>query len=372
MSVKCRRIIDIMEQLAPSFLAESWDNVGLQIGNKEKEIKKVMISLEINNKIVDEAISKNVDMIITHHPLIFKPMKRIDYSDPIGEIINKLVKNDINLYSAHTNLDISIGGTNDYIGKLLNLHDLRPLTITYNKKYYKLVVFVPEENIDELREAISLAGAGHIGNYSHCTFQTLGTGTFKPLEGSNPYVGSFNNLEKVKEYRIETIVPANRLAQVINAMLKAHPYEEVVYDIFPLENKFESLGFGRIGYLETPISLKDLASELKIKLKADIVKLIGSEFKQVKKIAICTGSGSEFIKAAYKNKCDCYITGDIKYHDAQYALELGLSIIDAGHFETENIICKPIKDYLLNEIKIKNYDLEVITSDININPFTYL
>lgn len=369
MSVKCCDIIDIMENIAPSYLAESWDNVGLLVGDKDSLVSKIMICLELNSIIIDEAIEKGIDMIITHHPLIFKPLKKFVVSDPIANIISKLIKNDINLYSAHTNLDIAIGGTSDYMAELLNLKDLSPLNITHNKKYCKLVVFVPEDNIEDVREAISQAGAGNIGNYSHCTYQTKGTGTFKPLKGAKPHIGNLDELEKVSEYRLETIVSMDKLNNVVNYMLKAHPYEEVAYDIIPLENKIESLGVGRIGYLDDVMELKELALKLKNILSADRVKLIGDESMNVEKIAICTGSGSEYIIDAYKNRCDCYITGDIKYHDAQLAKELGISIIDAGHYETENIICIPMKERLINEFAKNKYELEVITSEININPF---
>lgn len=369
MSVKCNDIMNIIEGIAPTYLAEKWDNVGLQVGNKNREINKIMICLELNNKIVDEAVEKDIDMIVTHHPLIFKPLSKLVSSDPIVRVVNKLIKNDINLYSAHTNLDIAIGGTSDYLADLLNLKNLKPLSVTQKKKYCKLVVFVPEDSIDKVREAISSAGAGHIGNYSHCTFQGKGIGAFKPLQGSDPYIGKPGELEKVDEYRLETIVSINELNNVLSSMLKAHPYEEVAYDLIPLENNIEELGFGRIGYLTNPMTLKNLALEVKNILNADMVKIIGDESKPMSKISICTGSGSEFIKSAYKNKCDCYITGDIKYHDAQLAVDLGLNIIDAGHYETENIICKPLKERLSKEFERNNYNLEVIISDIDINPF---
>ncbi|SHJ79674.1 Nif3-like dinuclear metal center hexameric protein [Paramaledivibacter caminithermalis] len=369
MSVECRNIINIMENIAPAFLAEEWDNVGLQVGNPNRAVKRIMICLELNGKTMDEAVEKDIDMIITHHPLIFKPLRKLVTLDPIVRIVNKLIKNDINLYCAHTNLDIAIGGTSDYLAQLLNLKDVSPLSITHNKKYSKLVVFVPEDSIEDVREAISQAGAGNIGNYSHCTFQTKGIGTFKPLDGAVPYIGNINELEKVNECRLESIVAVDTINDVIKAMLKVHPYEEVAYDIIPLDNRIESLGLGRIGYLENPKKLKQLALELKNVLNADQIKMIGDESMVIEKIAICTGSGSEFIKDAYKNKCDCYITGDIKYHDAQFAKELGLNVIDAGHYETENIICSSLKERLITELEKNNYKLEVIISELNINPF---
>lgn len=372
MSINCKRIIDIMEKIAPTYLAEDWDNVGLQIGDKNKEINKVMVCLEANQEVLNEAISKEVDMIITHHPLIFKPIKKMLTSDPIVNIINKFIKHDINLYCAHTNLDIAIGGTSDYIGKLLELNNLKPLTITYREKFYKVVVFVPESNLEEVRNAMGIAGAGKIGNYSHCTYQSLGTGTFMPLKGSDPYIGKVNTLEKVKEYRLESIVSKEKLNNVIQSIIKAHSYEEVAYDIIPLANNIEEMGIGRIGYMKESKSLEALAENLKEKLKTDTLKIVGKTDKIVEKIAICTGSGSDFIKDAYLNKCDCYITGDIKYHEAQYALQLGLTVIDAGHFETENIISIPLKDYIIDECKNKGYNIDVITSDLNLNPFRYI
>ncbi|WP_432409307.1 Nif3-like dinuclear metal center hexameric protein [Wukongibacter sp. M2B1] len=369
MSVKCNEIMKVLEEIAPISLAENWDNVGLQVGDKDRAIEKIMVCLELNDKIIDEAIEKDVDMIVTHHPLIFKPLKKLLSSDPIVRVINKLIKNDINLYCAHTNLDIAIGGTSDFLASLLNLNDIKPLSITENKKYYKLVVFVPENNIEAVREAVSIAGAGSIGNYSHCTYQSKGLGTFKPLQGADPYIGEIDKVEEVEEYRLETIVAANELSRVLEAMLKAHPYEEVAYDVIPLENNIESLGIGRIGYLSMGKDLKEFALEIKNILCADSVKIIGNEKQIIKKIGICTGSGSDYIKTAYKNGCDCYITGDIKYHDAQLASDLGLCIIDAGHYETENIICTPLKNRLLKDFKKNNFDIEVVTSKININPF---
>ncbi len=370
MSIKCSEVVNIMEDIAPSYLAEDWDNIGLQIGNKEKEIKKILVCLEVNKAIVEEAVEKEIDIIISHHPLIFKPLKRIVNTDPIANVVRELIKNDINLYCAHTNLDIAKGGTSDYLSSLIGLKDLSLLTITHNKKYYKLVVFVPKESVNDVRNAIGSAGAGNIGNYSHCTFQSQGEGRFKPLEGSNPYIGSINNIEKVEEYRLESIVPENNLCNVLNEMIIAHPYEEVAYDIIPLANKYEEQGLGRIGYLDHPLTLKELSIKLKDILNTNHIRFIGDKDRSIHKIAICTGSGSDFIKDAQSKGCDCYITGDIKYHEAQFAKDLGIAIIDGGHYETEHIITTPLRNYLKKEIDNKGYNVEVITTKIDINPFT--
>lgn len=369
MSVKCSNIIRVMEKIAPTSLAEKWDNVGLQVGDTSRAVKKVMICLELNNDVMDEAIEKDVDMIITHHPLIFKPLKNLVSSDPIVRIISKLIKNDICLYSSHTNLDNVDGGTSDYFAELLNIRDLSTLTISHTKKYYKLVVFIPDSHLEGVSNAIGIAGAGQIGNYSHCTFQSKGMGTFKPLEESNPYIGKAGEIERVSEYKLEAIVPQDKLGGVIEAMTEAHPYEEVAYDVIPLENKIEAIGSGRVGYLETEKTTQELAKNIKALLGAQRVSIVGDENKTLKKVAICPGSGADFIRDAYKNNCDCYITGDVKYHDAQLAIQLGINIIDAGHYDTEKIICSPLKQRLLKELKEESIEIDVITSDIDINPY---
>jgi len=369
MPVSCKELTSKLEEYAPLHFAQEWDNVGLLVGDENKDIERVLISLELTKDILKDAIDKKVDLIITHHPLIFKPIKNIINQDQIGDIIIKLIKHDINLYCAHTNLDITQGGTSDYLGKILNIKNMTPLSITYNDKFFKLVVFTPEESADKVLEAISEAGAGNIGNYSACSFQSSGVGTFKPLEGANPHIGQVNKLERVKEIKLETIVPIHKINPVLNALFGVHPYEEVAYDLIPLGNKVNSYGFGRMGYLENSITLYDLALLLKDKLKVNTIKVIGEEEKIIQKLAICTGSGAKFIKDAIKNNCDCYISGDINYHDAQYAFDSGLSIIDAGHFETENIICKQIKEYLsfyfYNEVNF-------FVSQRDINPFNYI
>jgi dinuclear metal center YbgI/SA1388 family protein len=372
MPEKCRTIINLIEGVAPTHLAESWDNVGLQIGNLDGEVHKVMVCLEVTDAVIVEAIEKKVDMIITHHPLIFKAIKSICASDPIGKMLHKLIRNDIILYCAHTNLDTAIGGTNDVVAQALNLEGVTFLRKTYQETFYKLVVFVPETHIEVVRVSICEAGGGHVGDYSHCTYQTMGTGTFMPLEGSNPYIGKKNELEKVEEYRLETIVSHKNLKEVLQKMKEAHPYEEVAYDVFALSNNIESFGMGRIGMLKESIKLSLLCDELKLKLGLDHVKVAGDVNRWVQKIALCTGSGAEFIYDAYKAGCGCFITGDVKYHDAQYAIQLGIAVIDAGHFETENFACKIIAQSLQEMAKQLNYHVDIFPSKTYINPFNIL
>ncbi|KXG75896.1 Nif3-like dinuclear metal center hexameric protein [Thermotalea metallivorans] len=372
MPEKCQKIINFIENFAPSPLAERWDNVGLQIGDRDKAIHRVMVCLEVTDAVIDEAVSKNIDMIITHHPLIFKPVKSIRWDDPIGRMIQRLIRQDIVLYCVHTNLDVADGGTNDAIALALNMEEIKPLTNTYKEKFFKLAVFVPESHVEAVREAMCSAGAGHIGNYSHCTFQTLGIGTFQPLEGSNPFIGTRNTLERISEYKLETIVSHKMLHPTIEKMLKAHPYEEVAYDVFALENEVDARGMGRIGVLREPVKLSIFCEKIKSKLELQTIRIAGDANRFVRKIALCTGSGSEFIYDAYQAGCDCYITGDVKYHDAQYALQLGIAVIDAGHFETENFACKMIAQYLGEMARQQKYDIEIMESTAYINPFHVL
>lgn len=365
--MKCKEIIGIMEKIAPEELAESWDNVGLQIGNKEDDIKRVLVTLDITEQVVDEAIEGNIDMIISHHPFIFKPISSITMNDSKGKLINKLIKNDINLYVSHTNMDIADDGLNDMLAKKLQLKNIKVLSPTTSEKLYKIAVFVPEGYEDDVRAALGNSEAGWIGNYSHCTFQTKGTGTFKPLEGASPFIGKIDDIEKVDEYRIETIVTQRNLSNAINKMIEAHPYEEVAYDIYPLEIEGKVSGLGRIGELENPMESETFINSLKTILNIDIIRVAGIKKDKIKKVGLCTGSGIEFMKDAAKAGADVYISGDVKYHEAQMAEDLNILLIDAGHYSTEMIFIEGVKAYLDKEIGVEN--IEVINSQVNEDVF---
>ncbi|TCO80018.1 Nif3-like dinuclear metal center hexameric protein [Marinisporobacter balticus] len=372
MGEKLATVINIMESIAPPYLGENWDNVGLHIGQHDRSIRRILVCLEVTEAIIDEAVYKNIDMIICHHPLIFKTIKHIRTDNPIEKMIYRLIKKDIALYCAHTNLDIAHGGTNDVLAKFLNITETKPLIISDKEKYFKLAVYVPKTHVQKVSEAICSEGAGHIGNYSHCTFQTEGVGTFKPLDETNPFIGDIGNIEKVEEQKIETIVLKENLNKVIQSMLTVHPYEEVAYDIIPLKNQIHKHGLGRVGKLVKPIEVGEFCEAIKSKLGIKFVRVIGNLDKTIQKIGVCTGSGAAFIEDAYKARCDCYITGDVKYHDAQYALSLGITLIDAGHFETEYIVCEPLAEGLKKMIEKDDYDLEIVLASNDMNPFQTL
>ncbi len=369
MTEKIQTVINLVEQLAPKYLAETWDNVGLQVGDPAGEVQKVLVSLDINAEVVEEAIREDVDLIVCHHPLIFQPLKSIRFDNPLGKLITQLIGNSIAVYVAHTNLDSAKEGINNLLAETLGLQETEVLAPSSEEKYYKLVVFVPQGHQDQVREALAQAGAGWIGNYSHCTFQTVGTGTFQPGAGAKPFIGQVGELEKAEEYRLETIVPARLAGKVIKALLKAHPYEEVAYDLYPLLNEGPKLGLGRIGKLAKPLTLAELIQQIKDKLELPSVRFGGDPDQTVEKVALCGGSGASlFSKAVFKG-ADVLLTGDIKYHEGQDMLAQGLSFIDAGHNGTERIIVPVLAAYLRAKATQAKLNIEVVESQVNTDPF---
>ncbi|HHV45432.1 MAG TPA: Nif3-like dinuclear metal center hexameric protein [Tissierellia bacterium] len=341
-------IVNIMNKWALPNLIDEWDNTGFQIGDPNKEVSKVLVSLDLDREVLDKAIEEDVQMIITHHPLIFKPIKSIVYDSYKEKLIYDIIKNDMVVYNAHTNLDLAKNGVNDILADMFGLSSIEPLKEVKEDGLFKLVVFVPKSHADIIRNVLGEEGAGFIGNYSHCTFNIEGIGTFMPHEGTSPFIGEANKLEKVEEIRIETIVKKKDLNRIVKRMISAHPYEEVAYDIYPLFNKGEVYGYGRVGNIER-IALGKFLNIVKEKLEVKNIIVYGEINRDVTRIALCGGSGASFIYDAYNKGAQVYITGDIKYHDAQYANELGLTLIDAGHYHTEKVILPAIGKYLENE-----------------------
>jgi len=359
MSCKCGAIIKYMEQMAPPKLAQSWDNTGFLIGDTEQKIKRVLVALDVTPDVVDEAIAIGAEMIITHHPLIFKPLNNIRRDNPLGRVIYRLIQHNINVYSAHTNLDSVDEGVNHTLAKLLELKNIQLLQPEYSEKYKKIAVFVPVDSIDVVREAMTRVGAGFIGNYRDCSFMSKGTGIFRPLEGSNPSKGKIGELNKIEEFRLETIVSESDLDMVINAMIEAHPYEEVAYDVFNVENKNSEFGLARIGKLEERIDLVSFAATVKKILGLKKVRFIGDTNKEVGTVVVSSGSYYDIANISKIKGADVIVTGDIKYHDARNMLDYGLCAIDAGHFGTENIIVPIIVNYLSEMTE----DVEILKSE---------
>ncbi len=364
-----KKIIKYLERLAPPYLALQEDPTGLQVGTLKKEVTNILVALEVNQRVLKEAVEKGANLIITHHPLIFNPLKRIEPDTPVGNLIWEAIKKDITIYSLHTNLDVAEEGVSRRLAELLGLQDERVLKPTYTEKLYKIVVFVPRGYEEEVRNAMAEAGAGWIGDYSHCTFNLEGTGTFKPLEGSNPFIGEKGKVEEVLEIRLETVVTGEDRGKVINNMVKAHPYEEVAYDLYPLGNKGKVFGLGRLGVLPREKTLVEVVENIKHALKIDKIKVAGSPSQKIKKVALCGGSGGSLIDKAASMGAHLYLTSDIKYHEALKAIDLNISLVDAGHDATERVIVPFLAEHLNKKLEKENLKNSAIISEISTDPW---
>ncbi|MDN4074787.1 Nif3-like dinuclear metal center hexameric protein [Fictibacillus terranigra] len=363
-------VIAELNTLAPKHLAEEGDPIGLQVGNLNKPVKKVMIALDVLEEVVDEAIETGAELIIAHHPMIYRPLKKIDLSMPQGRIIEKLIKNDIAVYAAHTNLDVAKGGVNDWLAQALGLEQTEVLKGTREVSLVKLAVYVPEDYADTVRVAMSAAGAGHIGQYSHCTFNTTGEGTFKPLEGTKPFIGTQGQIERVKEIKVETVISEDLVKPVVSSMKKAHPYEEVAYDLYQLENQGETLGIGKIGRLAREMSFEQFIQHVKETLDVPSLRAVKGHSGPIRKVAVVGGDGNKFISAAIMKGADVLVTGDMYYHNAHDAQAAGLSIIDPGH-NVEKIMKRGLCEYLTDEMKRKGYATEFFSSEVHTDPFLF-
>lgn len=355
--------IKMIEELAPPYLAEEWDNCGLQLGDTSLPVEKVMISLDVTKEVLEEAKEKGVSLLISHHPLFFEPLWSLDLKTLTGQLVKGALRDGINIYTAHTNLDNCAGGINDYLASLLGVKDAKPLKVTASQQLLKLVVFVPPSYLQVVRDAISSKGAGFLGNYSHCTFNLIGQGTFKPLEGSKPFLGSKGKLEEVEEVRLETIIPLEKKDRIIKAMEDAHPYEEVAYDLYPLKNRGFVLGPGRWGYLQEGLSLKSLLNKTKGIFNLDTITFYGEVDdlqRRIERVALCGGGGGDFLDEVLRKEVQVYITGDLKYHQIQRAIHHQLVLFSIGHQVTEKVGLRCLRDHLLKEGREKGYNFELL------------
>jgi dinuclear metal center YbgI/SA1388 family protein len=370
MPVVCQTVIGWLEEWAPPLLADDGDSIGLQVGSRGTEVEKVLVTLEVTPEVIAEAVKEKVQLIVSHHPLIRDPLARLDYDSFPASLAVRLVENRIHFYAAHTNMDAAAGGVNDLLTEQLGLAEVRVLRPAPQEKLYKLAVFIPRGHEEDVRQAICNAGAGWIGNYDECTFQVGGAGTFRPLPGTHPFLGRIGALERAEESRLETVVPETRLRAVIGAMLAAHPYEEVAYDLYPLKNKAPGkVGLGRIGRLPDPKPLRVFAEQVGDALGLQALRLVGDSGRPISVVALCGGAAMSLLKRALEAGADVYITGDVKHHDALNALGQGIAVIDAGHHATEKIIVPAMAKYLAEKAALAGERLEILTSRINTDPF---
>lgn len=326
-------LIKFLERAVPLELAEEWDRSGLQIGDPAQKVSRALVALDPTRAAVEKAAGIKAGLLVTHHPLLMNPLKSIDLSTSTGSIAATLIRKSIALYSAHTNFDRVEGGVNDALANALGLANLRALTS--GEEGCKVVVTVPEEQADAIIDAVAFASGGTIGRYDRCAFISSGTGTFRPREGANPYVGTPGTVEEVAEARVEMTVARSRLGAAVSAVRSAHPYEEPVIDIYPMKVASTTGSLGRVGEFGKPAKLSALAKIVAKALNAGCVRYVGDPDRVVRVAAVCGGSGASLWKAAKAAGADVLITGDVKHHDALDALEAGFSLIDAGHAATE-------------------------------------
>jgi dinuclear metal center YbgI/SA1388 family protein len=363
--VTIQELLEKLEKWAPPLLQESYDNVGLLTGSKKDAIQGVLVTLDVTEEVVEEAIRHKCNLILAHHPIIFKGLKRLNGSNYVERVIIKTIKNDLAIYAMHTNLDHVEHGVNKKFAErlgLVNTSILRPL----KDQLSKVKVFVPHTHLEEVREAMFRAGAGNIGNYSRCSFSTPGKGTFQAGEGANPFLGKINKLHQEKELKLEVIVPNYNLNEVLREMQQSHPYEEVAYDISALKNMHPKVGAGMIGELPEPISSEAFIQLLKTQMQTKCIRHTPLVKKEVNKIAICGGAGSFLISDAIQKQADIFITGDVKYHDF-FNAEEDLIIADIGHYESEQFT----RDLMVEFLKQNFSTFAIRKSEVETNPINY-
>ena len=363
--IKLKKITGVLERQAPLSLQESYDNSGLQVGDPEMEISGILIALDVTEELLEEAVRLGFNLIISHHPVIFNGLKSLTGRTAPERIVARSIREGIAIYSAHTNFDSIPEGVNKAMADRLGLKSLKILDAR-NDLLKKIVVFVPREQAEEVRQAMFDAGAGQIGAYDQCSFNLEGSGTFRGQEGSDPFVGVPGALHKEPETRVETIVPSHLSNRVVQALLAAHPYEEVAYDIYPLENIAPGIGMGMLGELEDGMDEMVFLNFVKDRFGLSVIRHTELLGKEVKKVALCGGSGSFLMGKARASGADVFITGDLKYHQF-FDAEGEILLMDIGHFEGEQFTRELFYDLL-----IKNFPKFAIRlSETDTNPIKY-
>ena len=364
--MKVKEVIDILEELAPLAYAEDFDNVGLLVGEDQASVSGILVTLDTLENVIDEAISKKCNLIISFHPIIFGGLKKLTGSTYVERVVIKAIQNNIAIYSMHTALDNSQFGVNAKICEVLGLLNTKIL-IPQKGTIKKLTTYIPKSEADEFKNKLFEAGAGNIGNYGDCSFTNDGIGSYKANEQANPIKGKIGETHYENEAQIHITYPKSRENQVLNALFENHPYEEVAYETFTLENTNQHIGMGMIGELEKPMGEMESLNYIKEKMRAECVRYSKLRNKPVTKIAVLGGSGAFAIAAAKASGADIFVTADVKYHQF-YEAEGHMVIADIGHYETEQFTKNLLVDYLTK--KIPNFAIRL--SDSKTNPIKYL
>lgn len=359
-------IAEIIEEWAPRWTAWEQDNVGLQLGDGERPIRRVGVALEVTPAIVREAIRRHWEMIVTHHPLFFRPPRTLTPDQPEGRMALELAEHRIGVYAAHTNLDFASEGVSMTLAKTLGLREVQFLA-PLRGLMSKLVVFVPSGHEDAVLDALSEAGAGIIGEYSHCSFRSPGTGTFKPSGRARPFIGAMGRVETADETKIEAVVPRARSREAVERVRAAHPYDEMAYDLIPVDTPDVNHGMGAVGVLPRPIRLATFLASIRRRLKAGSIRYAGDPRMFIRRVAACGGAGVELLRDAIRSDVDAFVTADVKYH-AFHGLPAGFALIDAGHAETEQVILRSLAKRLRAAARTRGERLDVVVSRARTNP----
>lgn len=354
-------IIRILENYAPVALQEDWDNCGLQVGEASMEVTSALCTLDVTLEVVEEAIAKGCNMIVTHHPLIFGGLKSLTGRNEVEKCVLAAIKNDIAIYAAHTNMDSVLSGVNGKIAEKLQLQNCKILA-PQQEKLVKLAVYVPQLHVSSVREAIFAAGAGHIGNYDSCSFAVHGDGSFRALDEANPYVGKPGELHFEKEVRLEVVLPEFIKGKVVSALKSAHPYEEVAYDLFPIKNEWSSVGLGMVGDLVEAVDEEEFLAQAKEIFKIPVVRHSPLRHQKIKRVALLGGSGASFLRFAISEKADIFLTADIKYHEF-FIPEGRIVMADIGHYESEQYTKELFKEILTK--KLTTFAARISETDTN-------
>jgi dinuclear metal center YbgI/SA1388 family protein len=363
--MKLGQLTACLESLAPLAYQEDYDNAGLIVGNPDMEVNHALISLDCTEAVVDEAIANSCQVIVSHHPIVFRGLKKFNGKTYVERVVEKAIRNDIAIYAIHTNLDNMMAGVNKKICDTIGLKNCRILAPKHNL-LKKLVTYVPLSNAEEVRDALFDAGAGNIGNYSDCSFNAEGSGTFKGNDQTNPYVGEPGKRHTENEVRVETIYPAVLESKILMALVLAHPYEEVAYDLYQLTNSNQQVGSGMIAELEIAMPEEEFLVHLKEKMRVHVIRHTAFTGRPIKKVAVCGGSGSFLLKQAIGAGADIFITADFKYHEF-FDAEGKLVIADIGHFESEQFTQQLLQEVIKNKFPSFN----VLLTEVNTNPVKY-
>lgn len=371
MAATVKQILTLVARQAPPDWAAPWDRVGLLVGSPQQQVTRMVVSLEASPTVVAKAVAAGAELVLSHHPLFLQPPSRFSPEDHLGRTLALALQHGVAIAAAHTNLDIAPGGLNDYLAHLLELQEIRPLTIETRDRWLKLAVFVPVGYEDRVRQAVCQAGAGVIGRYTHCSFASRGEGTYRPEPGAQPWRGTTHRLERAVESRLEVLLPASLTDSVLQALRTAHPYEEIAYDLYPLENPGQPLGFGRLGCWSPPRPWPEVILTIKTLFQVSRLRVCGNPPPLIERVAVCGGSGGDLIAQAYQQGAQLYLTGDLRYHQAVPWATAPLAVVDVGHYASEVIYLPHWRQRLREALAAAALAVTVLEDSWDTDPFSY-